>query len=224
MKQFSGIIIIFLAILTIVLTFVMGMRIGGQVAQSSKPTPSTGSLQTVTPTNPPMSVTVNRTPTSNEKLLTTYTDKTYGYSLSYPKNWVLDSGNDAEGDPQVRLRRNDSKKSGTTSRVMPELYIVTYGPYSTAGSICSNQGCNENDYQITLSIRNRSLHIPVTRATYGIGDNQQFDFYAFGFDLPQLSVVPSGYSDPIPVRAVASFTTKEDGEEIAQILSTMSFK
>lgn len=152
-----------------------------------------------------------------------YKNTFYDYSLFYPSDWILRENTSSEKNPQVIFTKKNSKKAKFSNRLLPEIYITIDSPYSTSGSLCANQYCNENSYQLEVSVHNKLCTIDVVEGSVDQNGIKQFDFYAMDVPLPEKLLTHEGYSGKIQLYATASFATKEEGEEIARILSTLKY-
>ncbi len=151
-----------------------------------------------------------------------YRDNKYGYLLFYPPNWILNENKSHEGNSQVILKSSTSQKSRFSLRELPELYITLDSPYSTSSAVCANQYC-ENNYILPIPINNYICNINIIKGSidYKQLGNKQFDFYSGYLPLPESKIILEGY--PYTLYGYFSYRTKEEGEEIVKILSTLKY-
>lgn len=150
-----------------------------------------------------------------------YTDPTYGYSLQYPPDWTLEQEKDSEGYERIKLTRKSAFKATFSTRLLPQLFITMFSPYSTSGAVCANQGCEIIPKPLNVTMDGKNLSIPVTQGLVKQGDSMKFDFLAFTFEIPGKTFPLQGYSSPL--NAVASYRNISEETIISEILSTLIF-
>lgn len=137
-----------------------------------------------------------------------YMSKFNGYTMTYPYNWnwseYMFSG--------VRGARFFRSKGNAE-------ILIDGGPrYFPNTVLCADTQC---DFEAgLLNIPNIAQNVKLVKGYKTISDNKsEVQYYRFSFYLYDASGVTK--SDKPPVYVTASFQTKEEGMEIAKILSTL---
>jgi hypothetical protein len=150
----------------------------------------------------------------------TYSNSKFKYEIQYPADWRIEEVTDGEDMPGIRLRKGNTQAKYTTSRILPEIYIVQFSRYSSSGALCSNQICDPEPF-VEINVENYSCKVSVIRGAldYDGDGSEEFDYYAFDFEHPGWEIINQTKYPPYPY-FVVSYATKEDLETITKIIST----
>lgn len=146
----------------------------------------------------------------------TYTNKTYGFTIKFPSNWSTETYIDDYGIDTLTLKGPTRWIDSRGNINYPRLNIGSFTIYSTSGSICSGNACDEIGTS-TMTINGEKFTTPILRggSIYQNNENSLFDFYRLDFfELNKIK------SKPV---VTAEFGTKEQGQEIIDILSTITY-
>lgn len=127
-----------------------------------------------------------------------YTNNQVGFSINLPANWVAEPTQIIDGVPTAKII--NSKKA------LNEVYIGSPLVYSTSGSICANQWC-EDSTPFSITLEGKSHQVKVIKASTGI--NKSFNFYVFQFELGKEKPYITG-----------RYTSSQYQQEIINLLST----
>ena len=129
----------------------------------------------------------------------------------HPPNWKVATYVGTNNKTGIYLEPFVVRNATFRSRVLPRIHIGD-SPYSTSGSICANQICDYNG-AIKVNLITNSIYGSIVKASIIEDDDVVFDFYSFGFSLDE-SKEDAPY-------LWASWGTEEEGQLIANILSTI---
>lgn len=180
--------------------------------KSTSPPPSSIRIPpTTTQPSPTPTLTSFIMPTTNP-LITgnwkTYTNLEIGFSIKLPQSWNVKKTEKVDGIETVWISSNSPYK---TSSTVENLEIIIGSPfiYSTSGVLCANQSC-EKEAPFEVKIAGRTYPSQVIKAS--TGEEKKFERYSFQIekdgDIPYIT---------------GSYFTKEEQEDIIQILSTFKF-
>ena len=147
----------------------------------------------------------------------TYTEKTHGFTIKFPSDWTVNTSKD-DYDVQPLTLKGPTKWTNSGGGIQyPELNIGSTFIYSTSGAICANQSSCDKIGTLTATINGREFSTPILRggSIYQNSKTSFFDFYRLDFfQLDSLK------SKPV---VTAQFGTVEQGQTIADIISTITY-
>lgn len=160
---------------------------------------------------------ISSNPSVNESGWKTYTEKTHGFTIEFPSDWSVSISKD-DYDVQTLTLKGSIKWTNSGGGVeYPELNIGSTFIYSTSGAICANESSCDKIGTLTAAISGIEFSTPILRLGSIYGDSKTSFFNSYRLDFFQLDSLKSK-----PV-ITAKFGTKEQGQIIADILSTITY-
>lgn len=157
-----------------------------------------------------------KVPKKKPQAQTTYKSD-YGYQIKIPLGYVYKTTFD-DGYYTLYMRKLNSPNGDENVSIV----IGSPNIYSTSGALCANQGCIYD----AGSIHIKDIAIPLVKGySVVLNDNNvpidtKLNFYRFSYEIKGTKVV-SKFSGVFPAVVTGEFVTIKDGEEIANILSTL---
>lgn len=149
----------------------------------------------------------------------TFTEKTHGFTIRFPSDWSTDTSKDDYGVQTLILSGPTKWINSGGGMNYPKLYIGSPFIYSSSGAICANQSCYKIG-TLTVEINEKEFSTPIlTGGSSGSIDKdiKSSLFYFYRLDFFKLNNLESK-----PV-VTAEFGTKEQGQTIVDILSTITY-
>ena len=148
-----------------------------------------------------------------------------GFSLKYPPTWDYEEGvryGDMEEPKTYIFTLRDSPDYGAyIQKHHTHFYISSDSGYlTTAGNVCNNQGC-ENFGLFQVEPDGNTYLAKITKAFSVIDDEDVFDYYGLVLTFGDIELHEPGSSSLGVLNVTAIFQTLEEGQEIANILSTI---
>ncbi|MFZ5376835.1 MAG: hypothetical protein ACOZAN_04190 [Patescibacteria group bacterium] len=155
-----------------------------------------------------------------------FTNSSYQMTVSYPSGWnAINLPKNYDNPPTFEISTNTTYKSAQSEKRKVWLRIGDFQQFSTAGGVCYNQICEEVG-KARVSIKGKQYSTSIIRASsnrYGDPKQNVFGYYAFQFELTDKGYSIKGYSEPFKPAITAYFYTKEEGQSIVDMISTIVY-
>ncbi len=144
------------------------------------------------------------------------------FTMHYPGNWRVKEERDSQFDDiiNVILTRIDSKEYGSSGKKLPQIIIGSPAIFSTSGALCGNNGPREclNMGLVKLQIKEKTYYTTIIDKNFREQSASMSDFYpsyyVFALDPDRVPSTP---------RATAMLNDLKQGQEIVDILSTITY-
>lgn len=154
-----------------------------------------------------------------------FTDSTYQMIISYPSYWSAKNLPSNYNNPSTfELSSKTTYGSAPAEKNKAWLRIGDYQQFSTTGGVCY-QICEEVG-KATVAIKGKLYSASIIRASsnkYGDPKQNVFAYYAFQFTLTDKGYLLKGYTEPYKPAITAYFYTKEEGQLIIDMISTIVY-
>lgn len=155
-----------------------------------------------------------------------FTDLFYQMTVSYPSVWSAKNLPKNYDNPLTfEVSTNTSYASAPAEKKKVWLRVGDFQQFSTAGGVCYNQICEEVG-KTTVTIKGKQHSASIIRASsnkYGDPKQNVFGYYAFQFELTDKGYPMKGFSEPYKPAITAYFYTKEEGQLIVDMISTIVY-
>jgi len=155
-----------------------------------------------------------------------FTDSYYQMTVSYPNSWSAKNlPRDYDNRPTFEVSANNVYSSAPTEKKRVWMRVGDIQQFSTAGGVCYNQICEEVG-KATFSIKGKQYSASIIRASsnkYGDPKQNVFGYYAFQFVLTDKGDSKNGFSEHSQPAVTAYFYTREEGQLIVDIISTIIY-